>query len=404
MSDADNAALITARIEELADDLIALSRQVHEARELGFAESKSVAAVADLLARHGVPAQVGCYGLDTALRAQVGSGGPQVGVFAEYDALPGIGHGCGHNVICAAGVGAFLGAAEAARRVGGSVTLFGTPAEENGSGKELMAQAGAFDDLDAAVMLHPGTGDVSVSHASSVGLRSVEVSYHGRAAHASAAPHAGRNALDAVVMAYQGIAALRQHIVDTDRVHGIIIEGGQAANIVPELARARFLLRASDTAELVAFSERVQRVLVGAALMTETRLEAHWDQVPPNLPVRANTVLADRFALHLSSRGYPVTRESPMRGSTDLGNVSLRLPAIHPWLAIAPAHVVPHTTEFAACAAGPRADRAVVDGAVALALTVSDFLADEALRARVADDFARAGGKIDVAALMRPPR
>lgn len=126
--------------------------------------------------------------------------------------------------------------------------------------------------------------------------------------------------------------------------------------------------------------------------------------MPPNLPVRANTVLADRFALHLSSRGYPVTREGPMRGSTDLGNVSLRLPAIHPWLAIAPAHVVQHTTEFAACAAGPRADRAVVDGAVALALTVSDFLSNEALRARVADDFARAGGKIDVAALMSPPR
>jgi len=400
-----------SRIERLAPELVALSHRVHGAAELGFAETTSVAEVARLLRARGFEAEVGGYGLATALRASAGHGRPAVGVLAEYDALPDIGHGCGHNVICATAVGAFLGVAEALTGAegpagpagpAGSVVLFGTPAEENGSGKEIMARAGAFDELDAVLMLHPSAGQ-TVADVRNQGLRSVEVTYHGVPAHAAAAPEQGRNALDALVAAYQGIAALRQHIGMRERVHGVIIEGGQAANVVPVRARGRFLLRSPDEAALAALSRRVHRILEGAALMTETRLEATWDQVPPCLPIRGSAVLAERFAAHYTDRGHQVTANGEGLGSTDLGNISLRVPAIHPMVGIAPAGVALHTAEFAEHAAAAPADAAVVDGAVALALSAVDFLADAELRAAARAEFDARGGYVDVPALMAPP-
>jgi len=398
----DVRARIEARVSTLGPELVALSHQVHAAAELGFAEKTSVAAVAELLSAHGYVAEVGGYGLPTALRAAAGTDGPSVGVFAEYDALPDIGHGCGHNIICATAVGAFLGVAGSIAELGGSVVLYGTPAEENGSGKEIMARAGAFDDLDAVVMLHPAAGE-TVADVRALGLRSVEVTYHGVAAHASASPEQGRNALDAVVAAYQGIAALRQHIDSRERVHGIIIEGGQAANVVPARARARFLLRSPDEQALALLSRRVHKILEGAALITETRLEATWDQVPPCLPVRGNARLAARFGAHYAGLGHPVVGHGETLGSTDLGNISLRVPSIHPKVGVAPAGVALHTAEFASHAAAAPADAVVVDGAVALALTASDFLADPELRAAVRAEFDAAGGAVDVATLMAPP-
>jgi amidohydrolase len=398
----DVRARIEARVSTLGPELVALSHQVHAAAELGFAEKTSVAAVAELLNAHGHLAEVGGYGLPTALRAAAGTGRPRVGVFAEYDALPDIGHGCGHNIICATAVGAFLGVAGSIAELGGSVVLYGTPAEENGSGKEIMARAGAFDDLDAVLMLHPAAGE-TVADISALGLRSVEVTYHGVAAHASASPEQGRNALDAVVTAYQGIAALRQHIDSRERVHGIILEGGQAANVVPVRARARFLLRSPEEQALALLSRRVHKILEGAALITETRLEATWDQVPPCLPVRGNATLAARFGDHYAGLGHRVAGHGEMLGSTDLGNISLRVPSIHPKVGIAPHGVAMHTAEFASHAAAAPADAAVLDGAVALALTASDFLADPELRAAVRAEFDAAGGVVDVATLMTPP-
>ncbi|HEX4356348.1 MAG TPA: amidohydrolase [Pseudonocardia sp.] len=395
----------SARIEQLAPELVELSHRVHAAAELGFAEKASVAAVAELLGAHGFRAEVGGYGLATALRASAGHGRPAVGVFAEYDALPDIGHGCGHNVICATAVGAFLGVAQAltaADGVAGSVVLFGTPAEENGSGKETMARAGAFDELDAVLMLHPTSGP-TVADSRALGLRSVEVTYHGVAAHASGSPERGRNALDAVVAAYQGIAALRQHIDSRERVHGVITEGGQAANVVPMRARARFLLRSPDEVALAALSRRVHRILEGAALMTETRLEATWDQVPPCLPIRGNVALAERFTAHYADRGHPVTARGNIQGSTDLGNISLRVPAIHPSVNIAPPDVAMHTARFAEHASARPADAVVLDGAVALAGTALDYLTDAELRAAVLAEFEARGGYVDVPALMTPP-
>jgi amidohydrolase len=403
MNSPDLRDRVVARIESLASELVELSHRVHAAAELGFAERESVATVVELLSASGFDAESGGYGLDTAFRVGAGVGSPHVALFAEYDALPDIGHGCGHNIICATAVGAFLGAAVAVTESGGAVTLFGTPAEENGSGKELLARAGAFDDVDAVLMLHPGAGDTVVDVANNA-LRSVEVTYHGVPAHAAAAPAQGRNALDAVVAAYQGVAALRQHIGDDDRVHGIITDGGSATNVVPALAKARFLLRCPDVAGLVEFSRRVQDILDGAALITGTRLEARWDQVPPCLPVRTNRPLADRFAGHYGRRGNPITRGAGlMHGSTDLGNVSVRVPAIHPMIGVAPPGTALHTAEFADCAVSEAADVAVIDGAVALALTAVDYLTDPVLRGGVTEHFEAQGGALDVVAVLTPP-
>ncbi|CCG03421.1 amidohydrolase [Blastococcus saxobsidens] len=397
------SAVVRDTIDGAAAGLVRLSHQVHAAAELGFAEHRSVGHVRDLLAASGLDVEVGCHGQPTAFRAMAGSGMPRVAILAEYDALPGIGHGCGHNVICATAVGAFLGLAPHIKGLGGSVVLLGTPAEENGSGKELMARAGAFDDVDAVLMLHPFAGP-DIADFTALGCRAVEVTYRGVPAHASATPHMGRNALDAVVAAYQGLAALRQHMPQTDRVHAIITEGGTAVNVVPALARATVMLRSATVEGLLELTHRVQAILDGAAQVTGTVLEAAWDPVPPYLPVRTNTTLAGRYAAHVTARGRTVVHPDGLPsgggGSTDLGNISLRVPAIHPMLGIAPAEAGMHTAAFAEHAAASPADRAVVDGAIGLALTAVDYLSDPVLRAAVAAEFAAAGGPVDVAALL----
>ncbi|MCX5435748.1 M20 family metallopeptidase [Streptomyces sp. NBC_00063] len=398
---------IDAAVEEDGPDLLALSHALHEDPEPGFEEHRAVSRIVALLGARGIEAEVGVHGLPTALRAQVGDGtGPTVAVLAEYDALPGTGHGCGHNIICAAGVGAFLALSRVAEDIGATVLLLGTPAEENGTGKELMARAGAFEGVDAAVMVHPLAG-ADLTDAPFLGLREVVVEYTGLAAHASASPFMGVNALDAVVAAYQGVSALRQHIPPTDRVHGVITQGGTRPNVVPEHAAAHFYLRAATVEALGELSQRVQRIFEGAAAMTGTRVAVRWDDCPPCLPVRSNDALAARFAQHLRRRGRTALPGSAApdaaQGSTDLGNVSVRVPAIHPMLAIAPAGVALHTTDFAALVAGEAADRTVLDAAATLARTAADFAADAELRAAVADEFAAAGGALDVEKLLSTP-
>jgi amidohydrolase len=395
------AGALEAEVEALAGDLVALSHDLHANPELGYAEHRSVRAVADLLARHGHDAEVGAYGVETALRARAGEGRPRVAVLAEYDALPGIGHACGHNVICATAVGAFLALARRIDDLGGSVELIGCPAEEGGGGKELIARAGGFDDVDAALMLHPFGADAAAHPW--LGVRTVDVVYRGLPAHAAATPHLGRNALDAVVLAYTGISQLRQHMLPTDRVHGIITDGGQKPNIVPERAAASFFLRSASPEGLAELVDRARAIFEGAAVTTGTEVDIAWDPVPIYLPVRNNLALAARYAEHLGRRGRKVVPEGvipgEMTGSTDLGNVSVRVPAIHPLLGIAPPDVSIHTPEFARWAASERADAGVVDGAVGLALTGADFLVDAALRTAAAEEFTAAGGVVDVAAL-----
>jgi amidohydrolase len=395
-------ARVTAAVDALAADLRELSHDLHAHPETAFAEHRSAAALAGLLARHGVTAEVGVHGLETALRARAGNGrGPTVAVLAEYDALPGIGHACGHNVIGTAATGAFLALARLLTgpdAPDGTVLLLGTPAEEGGGGKETMARDGAFDGVDAAVMLHPFAHDIA-DHPF-LGRRQLEVTYHGVAAHAAAQPHMGRNALDAVVMGYQGVAMLRQHLPGTDRVHGIVVDGGQAPNVVPERAAARYYLRSPDPETLRDLTDRVQAIAVAAAAMTGCGYTLRWDPKPAYLPIRHNRTLAARWAVHQEGRGRRVLPRGVVpeteTGSTDLGNISLRVPSIHPMIGIAEPGTALHTTGFAEAAGGPAGDRAVLDGAAGLALVVADLLHDDGLRAAVAAEFAEAGGPVDV--------
>lgn len=396
---------LVAREEEalkaVGDQAVALSRDLHAHPEEGFVEHRSVAAVADLVRAHGAQADVGVHGLDTAVRAGHGDGaeaGPTIAIVAEYDALPGIGHGCGHNIICASAVGAFLALAPLAAELPGRVVLLGTPAEEGGGGKEVMARQGAFDDIDAAVMLHPFSHDVA-EHPF-LGRRQLEITFHGVAAHASAQPFMGRNALDAATLCYTGIAMLRQHLPPSDRVHGVVTDGGQRPNVVPEVAGAQYYLRSADPATLADLCARVTDIARGAALMTGCGVELEWDAQPAYLPIRVNQALAARWSVHQADRGRTALPRGVvpelLAGSSDMGNVSYRVPSIHPMIGLGQADAALHTTGFAALSGSPAGDEAVLDGASGLARTALDYLVDDALRAEVHDEFARAGGPLDV--------
>ncbi len=393
---------IATEVERLRDDVLQLSHDVHAHPELAFAEHRAVRAVARTLAEHGVDAEVGKWGLDTALRATFGDGEPTVALIAEFDALPEIGHACGHNVICATAVGAFLALHRLGDDLPGVVELIATPAEEGGGGKEIIARAGGFDHLAAALMVHPF--GIDVADHPWLGARQVTVTYRGLAAHAAMMPFLGRNALDAVVLAYTGVSQLRQHMLPTDRVHGVITDGGRAPNIVPDRAAAHFYLRSAEPETLVILTERVQSILESAAVATGTTVETRWDPSPPYLPVRTNRPLAARYAVNVADRGRHVlprgVAPTSFAASTDMGNVSVRLPAIHPLLAIAPPDVTIHSPEFTKWAASDRADVATLDGAIGLARTAADYLADPALRTAAADDFAAEGGALDVLGLL----
>ncbi|MBW3604329.1 MAG: M20 family metallopeptidase [Actinobacteria bacterium] len=402
----DGASTLHDRLADVVegdgDALLQLSHDVHDHPELGFEEHQAVQAVANLLVDRGIEAEVGAYGLDTALRATTGTGEPAVAVIAEYDALPEIGHACGHNVICATAVGAFLALHELRDDLDGSVELIATPAEEGGGGKELIARAGGFDHIAAALMVHPFGMDVA-DHPW-LGVRQVAVTYRGLPAHASMMPFLGRNALDAVVLAYTGVGQLRQHMLPSDRVHGIITDGGQAPNIVPERAAALFYLRSAEPETLTVLTEQVQAILESAAAATGTDADITWDPCPAYLPVRNNRPLAARYAVNVSDRARQVlprgVAPETFAASTDMGNVSVRLPAIHPLLAIAPPEVTIHSPEFAEWAVSERADAATIDGAIGLARTAADYLADAELRSAVSDDFAAEGGVLDVLGLL----
>ncbi|WP_261623786.1 M20 family metallopeptidase [Nesterenkonia marinintestina] len=394
--------------ESLRTDLIDLLYSLHQHPEVAFEEHRSAAEVAELLRRHGLDAVIGGFGLDTAVHAEVTSADfdPEtdrtIAVLAEYDALVGLGHGCGHNVIAATAVGSVVSLArlltEDPAAFRGRVVLLGTPAEEGRTGKEHMAQHGAFDDLDAAIMIHPYGYDLADQVW--LGRRVLTAEFEGVSAHASAQPFQGRNALDAASLAYQGLGLLRQQMLPVDRLHAVITEGGERASIIPDRASMDLYVRSKYPESLRELSERVEDVLRGAALMTGTNLALTWDEDPPSLPVRTNSALTDRWTAAQSRRG-----RSPLPGgvvpetvaaSTDFGNVSYRVPGIHPLLKISDSDVALHTVEFREAAGSPRAEDAAVDGAFGLAATALDFLVDDELAARVREEFEASGGAVDV--------
>ncbi|WP_418275541.1 M20 family metallopeptidase [Isoptericola jiangsuensis] len=395
--------VVDAAASALEPDLAAVVRTLHAHPETAFEEHDSARLLVDLLARHGITAEVGVHGVDTAFRAELGRGdGPTIAVCAEYDALPEIGHACGHNVIAAAGVGAFLAlkdVLEAADAPSGRVLLLGTPAEEGHSGKEVLARAGAFDDVDAAIMVHPYGADVAEQVW--LGRRLLTWTFTGRSAHASAQPFMGRNALDAANLAYTGIGLLRQQMPPSDRVHAIMTDGGTRPSIITERAVMRLYARSKYPDTLRDLSRRLDDVARGAALMTGTDVEIGWDDgAHPSLPVRTNAALTRRWVAAQRRRGRDVLPggvvPETVAASTDFGNVSFRVPGIHPLIQVADPDVALHTVEFAAAAGSERAVRAAVDGAAGLALTALDYLCDDALRVAVDAEFAAAGGAIDV--------
>jgi amidohydrolase len=397
------ANAVEAQVEALARDLNDVVHTLHADPETAFAEHRSAAYLVALLVRHGIDAQLGVHGLDTAVRAEIGSDdGPAIAILSEYDALPDVGHGCGHNVIAATGIGAFLALANTLKEnpdaFTGRVVFLGTPAEEGFSGKEVMARHGAFDGVDAAIMVHPYGYDLADQVW--LGRRVLTVTFTGVAAHASAQPFMGRNALDAATLAYQAVGLLRQQLPPVDRVHAVISEGGTRPSIIPERAVLKLYARSKFADTLKDLSVRLSDIARGAALMTGTRVEIDWDEHPPSLPVRTNGALTGRWVAAQQRRGRQplplgVVSET-IAASTDFGNVSHRIPGIHPLIKIAASDVALHTREFAAAAATDAAESGALDGACGLALTALDFLCDAELRRSVAKEFAEQGGAIDV--------
>lgn len=384
-------------VAELTPTLLEASHDLAAHPEVSFEEHRSAAALADLVESHGIEVTRGAYGVETALEAAFGEG-PTIAVLSEYDALPGIGHACGHNVIATTGVGAFLALHEVRDQVEGRVVWLGTPAEEGGGGKELMAREGAFDDVDAALMVHPFTYDVG--EPVFLGRRQLRATFTGIAAHASAQPFMGRNALDAVALTYQGVALHRQQMPPTDRVHGVVTDGGERPNVIPERAEILFYLRSEHPEGLAILSRRLDEIVRGAALMTGCGVEQHWDESPAYLPIRSNGPLAAVWTRRYAERGRrvlpPGVVPSLFAGSTDFGNVSFRVPGVHAMVKITDEDLSLHTREFAAAAVGEEADRVVADAAYGLAAVAADWLCDPDLRAQAAQDFEDRGGAVDV--------
>ncbi len=368
-------------VDDLAPELVAASREIHARPELGFEEVFASARLAGLLRDHGLRVDHPAYDLPTAFAARSGDGeGPLVVVCCEYDALPDIGHGCGHNVIGAAGAGAGVALAAVAAAAGGRVLVLGTPAEErNGGGKVQLLERGAFEGAAMAMMVHPEPGNVE--RAPYLAADELDVVFHGRAAHASSQPHKGINALDALVLGYTAVGALRQHLRPDEKVHGIITDGGQAENIVPARAAGRFKVRASTEERLDPLKQRVLACFEGAALQTGARLEAAYRG--GYAAGRWNHALARAFRRNAEELGRrfvePELIPASVGGSTDMGNVSQRLPTIHPVLEMCPLGVAGHSHEMATWAASERADEVVVDGAKALAMTGVDVWLEPAL-------------------------
>ena len=360
-------------VEFQRQQLIQLSLNIHDNPELGFKEERASVWLTDYLEDKGFHIERGIAGLRTAFRATYGQGSPRVALLAEYDALPKIGHGCGHNIIGVSAVGAGVASKHIIDQLGGNVVVLGTPGEEGFGGKIDMAKAGAFREVDVAMIVHPDTRNMSTEEA--LAASTLEVEFFGRPAHAAGQPHKGINALDAMILAFTSINSLRQHIRGDARIHGIITDGGEAPNIVPAHSAAVFLVRALDDDYLSELKDRVLNCFTGASVATGARLEYRWRD-STYAPMKNNMTLAGLFRQNLESLGRKVEAFDPRfgLGSTDMGNVSQVVPSIHPTIAIAPGDVLIHTPEFAAAAASEAGHNGLLDAAKAMAMTVADIL------------------------------
>jgi amidohydrolase len=382
--DAKSAA--RERFESARDALVELSHRIHAHPELGFEEEQSSAWLCESLADCGFAVEKGVCDLPTAFRATAGSGPLRIGICAEYDSLPGIGHACGHNIIAASAVGAALAAAKVADEVGLTVTVIGTPAEEvgNASGKILLLERGGFDGIHAAMMVHPAPFDLL--RAKIISASMFEVSYTGKESHASAFPELGVNAADALTVAQTALGLLRQHILSTDRIHGIVTNGGAAPNVVPAHTSAKYIIRSETLEQLKELRPKVHRCFEAGALATGSKLEIIGGDKPYAEMIHDKTMAAlYRKNSEALGRPFPDLGEWETRptGSTDMGNVSLAMPSIHPMISIDSLPAVNHQPEFAAHCITADADKALVDGALAMAWTCIDLATDPDARPRL---------------------
>jgi amidohydrolase len=384
------AARIDGAVDACADDIVGLAQRIHAHPELRFEEHQASQWIADFVAARGHRVERGVAGMATALRASSGkAGGPRAAILAEYDALPGVGHACGHNLIAAGAAGAFVAASLVAEAAGGEVVLLGTPAEEGGGGKIEMVKAGVFDGIDVAMMFHPFDRDLT-AHPTLASLW-LTFEFFGRPSHAALAPHDGRSALTACLDTFRLVDGQRVHFRDGVRVHGYVTDGGQAVNIVPEHAACEISVRARDGAELERVRAIVERCARGAAMASDVRVEANVRHGYRDMV--NNLALARVFGAHLEALGRtPRERDETIgTGSTDMGDVSHVVPSIHPWLAIVPeGAALCHEHKFAEAAASDPGLRTAVVAAKAMARTAIEFLTDPAARAAVSAEWDRA--------------
>ncbi|MDI6771094.1 MAG: M20 family metallopeptidase [bacterium] len=381
-------AQILSAIDAASGELIELARRIHATPEIAFQERQAAAWLTEALEQYGFRVERGVADLETAFRADIAGSdhGPTVAILAEYDALPEIGHACGHNLICTAALGAGIGLAAVRQHLKGRVAVMGTPAEEGGGGKVIMLERGAFQGVDAAMMFHPAS--YTLSGRPSLTSYRLAVTFAGRSAHAAAAPDEGVNALDGLIQTFVGIGLLRQQVRDDARIHGIITYGGAAPNIIPDRAEAVLTVRATDDGYARELLERVINIARGAALATGTTLE-HASRKGYEA-IKPNRALAGAFSRHLEVLGWPedTPPDRPRMGSTDMGDLSQAIPSIHPYVAIGPKDMVGHTLEFREASLGDRGLEAMLAAAKAMALTAYDLMARPELLAQVRREFA----------------
>lgn len=374
-------------IDEMTDSLIHISQTIHANPELAFEEYKSMALLSETAERHGFTVERGVAGLDTAFVAtSTGEeAGPTVAFVAEFDALPGVGHACGHNIIGTAALGAGMAMQAIRREFPGTIKIIGTPAEEKGGGKVIMVERGIFDDVDAAMMVHPGVKAMTTR--GTLASNKLRFEFFGKAAHAAASPDMGINALDACIHTFVNINALRQHVTPDVRIHGIITHGGEAANVVPAYAAAEFSVRAASSDASFAVAEKVARCAEAGALAAGAEVKVHRTTHYANRI--ANPTLARLFEENIRPLGEDVQEPAvgERMGSSDMGNVSQMVPAIHPYVTIADPGTAGHTPEFAAAAASERGNQALIRSAKAMALTALDLLTQPELMAQAKTEF-----------------
>ena len=378
---------IVKAVDALAEDLYRISDYLKDNPELGYAEQKASEYLTRYLNEQGFEVEKGVGGLDTAFRARPSSptsGGPSVAFLAEYDALAKLGHGCGHNMIAAVGVGAFTALAQSIGDNGGNIALVGTPAEEGGGGKVFLAEAGVFEGMDAAMMFHPST--MNLPGKGMLGRNKFRLEFHGKTAHASGSPDKGINALDALVLTYNGINAMRQHLRPDGRIHGIITHGGDAPNIIPDYAAGLFYVRAGSIAYRDELFERVKKCAEGACLATGATFNVEIDR-PVLDPFKRNLPLEGAVGANIEALGLKIDPDDGRRGSSDIGNLSYVLPSLHFWLSIAGPEVAGHSVEFCEATVSPLGRKTLLDAAKALAMTAYDFLSSESLRREVKEAF-----------------